>query len=72
VPQGLELVRRRQRVAPDGELLDTSAAIVLESCPLDQFETEARSVGLLPAGRRDIPETPDHVGSVVVLLEGAR
>jgi hypothetical protein len=34
---------------------------------LDEFEAEARSAGLAPVRRMEVPETPDHIGSTVVV-----
>lgn len=69
VDRGLELVRHRQSVSPDGTLTETDSRIVLELFDPDELERTAAAIGLRPAGRRPISETPDHVGSVVVLLE---
>ena len=69
VAGGLELVRHRQSVSPDGTLTETDAQVVLELFDPDEVESAAAAAGLHPVGRRTINETPDHVGSVVVLLE---
>ena len=69
VASGLELARQRQSVSPDGILTETDSQIVLELFDADELERAAAGVGLRPAARRSIGETPDHVGSVVVLLE---
>jgi SAM-dependent methyltransferase len=68
---GFEIVRHRQVVAPDGTLRESEDVILLESCTPELVEQEAVAAGLMPAGRRLIAETADHVGSVVVLLEAA-
>jgi SAM-dependent methyltransferase len=59
--------RRRQAVSPAGELEVEDARIELDVVTVDEFEGEARTAGLEPAGRRTIPETLDHIGSTVVL-----
>ncbi len=59
--------RRRQAVSPTGELQEEDARIELDVVSLDQFESEAREVGLMPVARKTIPETLDHIGSTVVL-----
>jgi SAM-dependent methyltransferase len=59
--------RRRQAVSPNGELEEQHVEIVLDVVSVDDFEREARAAGLEPYERRDIPETPDHIGSTVVL-----
>jgi SAM-dependent methyltransferase len=59
--------RRRQSVSPAGELQAEDARIVLDLVTVSEFERELREVGLEPSGRREIPETLDHIGSTVVL-----
>jgi SAM-dependent methyltransferase len=71
VAGGLEIVRQRQVVGPDGSLGESEDVVLLDECTPEQLEREARALGLLPAGRRSIAETADHVGSTVVLLEAA-
>jgi SAM-dependent methyltransferase len=67
---GAIVVRRlRQTVSPQGELSEELDEVRLVLVSAAQLEAEARSVGLMPAGRRAIPATDDHVGSTVVLLE---
>jgi SAM-dependent methyltransferase len=67
---GTIVVRRlRQTVSPLGELSEELDEVRLVLVSAAQLEAEARSVGLVPAGRRAIPATDDHVGSTVVLLE---
>lgn len=72
-PEGARLVisRLRQIVTPDGDLTDEEAEISLAVLDPDTLESEAAEAGLLPAGRREIPETDLHVGSAVVFLEAA-
>ena len=69
VTDGLELVRHRQSVSPDGALTETDSRVLLDLFDPDELEGSAAGFGLRPAGRRSISETPDHVGSLVVLLE---
>jgi SAM-dependent methyltransferase len=59
--------RRRQAVSPSGELQQENARIELDLVTLEEFEAEARAAGLKPVARKTIPETPDHIGSTVVL-----
>jgi SAM-dependent methyltransferase len=59
--------RRRQSVSPSGELEAEDAWIELDLVTLEDFESEFREAGLTAEGRRDIPETLDHIGSTVVL-----
>jgi SAM-dependent methyltransferase len=59
--------RRRQAVSPTGEIEEADARIELDVLTLDEFEAEAREVGLRPVARKTIPETLDHIGSTVVL-----
>jgi SAM-dependent methyltransferase len=66
--EGVELRRLRQAVSPAGELTEEVDVTWLTVLPAEQLEAEASSVGLWPAGRRDLPPTDAHAGSVVVLL----
>ena len=59
--------RRRQAVSPAGALEAEDARIELDLLSVEELESEARSAGLQPSGRRVIPETLDHIGSTVVL-----
>ena len=63
--------RLRQTVSPEGELSEQIHEVALRTLDAEILEEEARRAGLRPAGRRPIPETDDHVGSTVVLLERA-
>jgi SAM-dependent methyltransferase len=59
--------RHRQAVSPTGEIDEEMATIALDVFSSEQFEAEARAAGLEPVGRREIPESPTHIGSVVVI-----
>jgi SAM-dependent methyltransferase len=59
--------RHRQAVSPTGEIEEEMVTIVLDVFSSERFEDEARSAGLEPVGRRPIPDSPDHIGSTVVL-----
>jgi hypothetical protein len=61
--------RLRQAVSPEGELSETMATIRLEPVTAEQLEQEGREAGFEPLPPRHVPETHDHVGSTVVLLE---
>lgn len=63
------LRRLRQTVSPDGELRDEEDEIQLRALSAGELESAAAAAGFNPAGRRLIPETEAHVGSLVVLLE---
>ena len=58
--------RHRQAVTPNGGLEEQIAPFALDVMDADELEGEARSVGLVPLARHTIPETSDHIGSVVV------
>jgi SAM-dependent methyltransferase len=62
------LERLRERISPDGERSSELNVIHLDRLTAAQLEHEARAVGLTPHGTTVVPETPDHVGSVVVML----
>ena len=59
--------RHRQAVSPTGEIDEETVTIALDVFSSDQFEDEARLAGLEPVGRRAVPESPDHIGSSVVV-----
>lgn len=59
--------RRRQAVAPDGSLEQETSLVALDLLSPDDLEREAQAAGLRPAARHTIPESPDHIGSQVVV-----
>ena len=61
--------RLRQAVSPEGELSEAMATIRLDALTAEQLEQEGRQAGFEPRPARHVPETLDHVGSTVVLLE---
>jgi SAM-dependent methyltransferase len=63
--------RLRQAVAPDGELAESLATVVLESLPAAELEAQAEARGYLVRPRRRVPETPAYVASTVVMLEAS-
>jgi SAM-dependent methyltransferase len=65
---GFVLERLRERIGPAGERSVEPDLIRLDRLSSSQLETEAAAVGLTPLGTRLVAETPDHVGSVVVML----
>jgi SAM-dependent methyltransferase len=71
VDEGVAVDRLRQLVSPSGDFSEELASVRLDAVSAEQLEDEGRRVGLARAGRRIIPETADHVGSVVVVLEAA-
>jgi SAM-dependent methyltransferase len=70
VGPGELLVRRlRQTVSPEGSLSEEPNEVRIATFAAETLESEAAAFGLVPAGRREIPPTDLHVGSLVVLLE---
>ena len=69
-PGAVAVDRVRQAVSPQGELSEARVTIRMESVTADELEREAEEAGLRALERRAVPETPDHVGSTVVVLEG--
>lgn len=70
--EGRIAVRRlRQRVSPAGDLREYVDVIELDELAPQALEGEALALGFAPAERIEIPPTPDHVGSTVVVLEAA-
>jgi SAM-dependent methyltransferase len=65
----VEVDRLRQAVSPAGELSEVVATVRLEKVPQAVLEAEGRAAGFEPLPSRRVPETRDHVGSTVVLLE---
>ena len=65
---GVVIKRLRQVVSPGGELSEEVADVHLDALSPGDLEREAAAVGLVPAGRRRVPATDDHVGSCAVLL----
>jgi SAM-dependent methyltransferase len=64
------VVRRlRQTVSPAGALSEAVDEVRLSRLDAATLEREAAAVGLRAAGRREVPPTEAHVGSLVVLLE---
>jgi SAM-dependent methyltransferase len=68
---GVAVDRLRQLVSPAGELEEELYTVRLDAVSAEELEREAQAAGLVPAGRRPVTATPDHVGSTVVLLGAA-
>lgn len=71
LPETILLRRLRQTVDPGGAMSEELNEVELAMLTAQTLEEEGRSVGLRPAGRREIPSTEAHVGSTVVLFEKA-
>lgn len=70
VAPGEIVVRRlRQLVSPEGSLSEEPNEVRIATFTAEALEAEAATCGLVPAGRREIPPTTMHEGSLVVLLE---
>jgi SAM-dependent methyltransferase len=68
-PGEIVVRRLRQLVSPDGSLSEEPNVVRIATFSAAELETEAETCGLVPAGRREIPPTSMHEGSLVVLLE---
>jgi len=68
-PDSIVVRRLRQTVDPDGAMSEELNEVELALLSAEALEAEARKVGLVPVGRRAIPDTEAHVGSTVVLFE---
>jgi SAM-dependent methyltransferase len=66
--EGFLLERRRERISATGSRSVEQDVIRLDRLTGDELESEARDVGLHPAGRAAVAATDDYVGSEVVLL----
>jgi SAM-dependent methyltransferase len=70
VGPGEIVVRRlRQTISPEEPLSEEPNEVRIATFTAAALEAEAAPFGLVPAGRRVIPATEMHVGSLVVLLE---
>ncbi len=70
VGPGEIVVRRlRQAISPEGSLSEEPNEVRIATFTAGALEAEAATFGLAPAGRRVIPATELHVGSLVVLFE---
>jgi SAM-dependent methyltransferase len=70
VGPGEIIVRRlRHAVSPAGDLSEEPNEVRIATFTASALEADAEAAGLQPAGRREVPETELHVGSLVVLLE---
>ena len=68
-PGEIVIRRLRQTVSPAGELSEEPNEVCIHTFEAAQLEAEAARAGLTAAGRRLIPPTDLHVGSLVVTLE---
>lgn len=68
-PGEIVVRRLRQLVSPEGSLSEEPNEVRIATFTAEALEVEAADCGLLPAGRREIPPTSMHEGSIVVLLE---
>ncbi len=67
-PDGFVLERVRERIGPRGERSAEHDVIHLDRLTAAELESEGMAAGLAPRGTIVVPATPDHVGSVVVML----
>ncbi len=68
-PGEIVVRRLRQTVSPEGSLSEEPNEVRINTFSAAEFEAEAVALGFATAGRREIPATDIHVGSLVVLLE---
>jgi SAM-dependent methyltransferase len=64
---GVAVERLRQVVSPDGRLSEEHHTQLLDSLTPARLEREAAEAGLRAESRHEVAETPDHVGSEVVV-----
>jgi SAM-dependent methyltransferase len=70
IGSGEIIVRRlRHAVSPEGDLSEEPNEVRIATFSAATLEADAEAAGLRPVGRREIPATELHVGSIVVLLE---
>ncbi len=61
------VTRRRQSVSPAGVLDESTVEIALDVVGIEEFRTELERAGFGELEEREVAETDDHIGSVVVL-----
>jgi hypothetical protein len=66
----VRIERIRQLIAPDGTRTTEDNAVRLSTVSPGSLAEEAAEHGLEAEELRQIPETPAHVGSEVVILRG--
>jgi SAM-dependent methyltransferase len=62
------LERRRETVSAGGELTVELDEVALDGLSAETLEDEGADAGLTPSGRAPVPETDDHVASLVVMF----
>ena len=60
------VTRSRHAVSPSGELDEDTVEIALDTVDLEHFREELAGAGFTGFETREIPETDDHIGSVVI------
>ena len=61
------VARRRQAVSPAGALEAELVEIALDLVTVEEFRAELETAGFGDVSSRGVPETPDHIGSTVVV-----
>jgi SAM-dependent methyltransferase len=67
---GWVIERLRRAVDPRGTVVEEHDEIRLDALDPATLEDEGAAAGLTVGRRRRVPETPEHVGSTVVVLSG--
>ena len=65
----VEIDRHRQAVSPEGDLTEEAVTLTLDALDAHTLEVEARAAGFRALEPLHVPETRDHVGSSIVVLE---
>jgi hypothetical protein len=68
-PGGVEMIRLRQLVSPDGDLTEHRHEIALDRFTLAELDSEAEAAGLWIIGAERLPTTIEYEDSVVVHME---
>jgi hypothetical protein len=61
------VTRSRQAVSPAGTLEEELVEIELDVLGVKELTAELEAAGFVDVSRREVPETPDHIGSTVVV-----
>jgi len=68
-PGSIQMHRRRQRVAPDGTLVETPFAVSLDRFPMAAFDADVRRAGMRVIDAEMIPSSLEYEDSIAMAME---
>lgn len=68
----VDVTRIRKRVAPDGSMAESASVISFDRLAPDLLERELAAAGLTATGTIDLPETAEHVASLILVAVRSR